>query len=310
MTALAAVSTFTPSKRAPIGELAQWLGIDDRQLRVFRRFYGLGEVCLHPTGTLADLMLAAAGKLDALRGAEDRVRYVVQARTIEAVEPYPVSALREVCDALGLGHATAFTVTQHGCASGLLAVDLAGRLLAEDGDPDALALVFAGEKAFTPGVQLIPETSVMGEGSAAVLVRHGGPGDRMLSYATRTHGQFHSGLYLAGELAEEFRLRYFEYLAEVILAALHEAGMGLPDLDLVLPHNVNRYSWARVCRHLGFPEDRVLLANVASLGHCYSADPFINYTTAVETGRLQPGNRYLMASVGLGATFSAMVFQH
>ncbi|WP_198681121.1 hypothetical protein [Lentzea terrae] len=31
---------------------------------------------------------------------------------------------------------------------------------------------------------------------------------------------------------------------------------------------------------------------------------------AVDAGRLRPGDRYLMTSVGLGATFSAMVLKH
>jgi 3-oxoacyl-[acyl-carrier-protein] synthase-3 len=267
-------------------------------------------VCVYPSGTVADLLLAAAGRLGALRGREDRVRYVVYARTVESVEPYPACALQDVRDGLGLDRAVAFTVTQHGCASGLLAVDLVGRLLAQDGDPDALALVLTGEKAFTADVRMIPETSIMGEASAAALVRHGGPGGHVLAYATRTLGRFSDWLHPTGTLADEFREVYLEALTGVVLAALERAGMRLDDLDLVLPHNVNRHSWVRWCRQLGYPLERVLLANVPTLGHCFCADPFINHTTALELGLLGPGDRYLMASVGLGATFSAMVFEH
>ena len=46
-------------------------------------------------------MKAAAG-LDALRGQEHRVRYVLYARAMPVVVPYPVNPLREVCRALGL----------------------------------------------------------------------------------------------------------------------------------------------------------------------------------------------------------------
>lgn len=310
MTALEAVAAFMPPTRVEIADLVGPTGLSEREARVFSRFYGLQRVCRFPTGTPADLMLAAAGRLDALRGNEDRVRYVIQARTVDSAEPYPVCALGEVRRALGLDRAMAFTVTQHSCASSLLAVDMAGRLLAQAGEPDQLALILIGEKAFTPEVQKIPETSVMGEAAAAVLVRHGGTSDRVLAYATRTFGQFHAGLHLDGELAEEFRSGYFDMLADVILAALERADVRLPDLALILPHNVNRHTWVRLCRQLEYPVDRVLLANIPALGHCFGADPFINYTTAIEQDRLRPGDRYLMASVGLGATFSAMVLQH
>lgn len=310
MTALEAVSSFLPPTRVPIGDLAGRLDLTERQVKMFRRYYGLDTVCMYPEGTLTDLMLAAADKLTALRGREAQVRYVVQARTMEGAAPYPISPLHEVRHALGLAHATAFTVTQHACASGLLALDMAGRLLAADGDPDALALVFAGEKAFTRAVQLIPGTTVMGEGSAAFLVRHGGPKDRMLAYATRTHGQFSGGLLLEPGRAEEFEDLYLDALQEVIEAAVSRAGITLGELDLVLPHNVNRLSWVRLCKQMGYPIDRVLLDNVPRTGHCFGADSFINYVTAAELGRLHTGDRYLMAAVGLGATFSATVFQH
>ncbi|MDF2807909.1 MAG: 3-oxoacyl-ACP synthase, partial [Cellulosimicrobium sp.] len=69
-----------------------------------------------------------------------------------------------------------WTLTQHACASALLAVDVAGRLLAADRDPDALALVLTGEKAFSPGSRLIEGTTIMGEGTAAVLVAADGAG--------------------------------------------------------------------------------------------------------------------------------------
>jgi 3-oxoacyl-[acyl-carrier-protein] synthase-3 len=86
--------------------------------------------------------------------------------------------------------------------------------------------------------------------------------------------------------------------------------MTLNDISLILPHNVNTVSWRRLCRQLGYPIDRVVLDNVPLTGHSYAADGFINYRTAVDRGLLKPGDRYLVAAAGLGATFSAMVFEH
>src|SRR5215471_3143978 len=131
MTALEAVSVYLPPVRIPIESLAGSLG-------------------------LSDLLMKAAAGLDALRGNEHRVRYVLYARTMPVVAPYPVNPLHEVCHALGLHHALAFTVTHQSCAGGLLAIDMAGRLLASDASdgPEPLALILSGEKAFTREAQV------------------------------------------------------------------------------------------------------------------------------------------------------------
>ncbi|WP_019435799.1 3-oxoacyl-[acyl-carrier-protein] synthase III C-terminal domain-containing protein [Streptomyces sp. AA0539] len=309
MTSLQAISAHVPATRVPIRHIGRQLGLSDSEIKVYEHYYGLREVRYAAEGTYADLLLAAVGKLSALAGQEDRVRYVIHARTISTVAPYPVNPLREITEALGLEHALAFAVTQHACASGLLAVDIAGRLLAGDGDPQALALVLTGEKAFTPAARFIPATTFMGEGAAAILVQSGGTRDRLLSYAVKTDGRFADGLELSPELQAEFKAAYQHLLAETILAAVETAGLTMADLDLVLPHNVNRISWWRLAKHLGLSEKQIIMDNIPITGHCFCADPFINYQTASEAGRLLPGHRYLMAAVGLGATFSAMVFE-
>src|SRR5215831_1984543 len=170
MTALEAVSVYLPRTRVPIETLAGPLGLTDMQVKLFRRFHGLREVGRDPDASPYDLLMKAAAGLDALRGQEHRVRYVLYARTMPVTGPYPVNPLHEVCRALGLGHALAFTVTHQSCASGLLAIDMAGRLLAADtadgqdgpdgpdGEAGPLALVLSGEKAFTREAQVFADT--------------------------------------------------------------------------------------------------------------------------------------------------------
>ncbi|UJW29251.1 3-oxoacyl-ACP synthase [Saccharothrix sp. AJ9571] len=308
MTSLVAVSAYLPSA-VPIESLQGELELTDAQLRRLRRFYGLSEVCRSGESEV-ETLLAAAGKLTALAGQEKRVRYLVRAKTMPGATPYPVNPMLEVREALGLSQATMFTLTDHACASGLLAVDLCGTLLAADGDPDALALVLCGEKAFTHTAQVIPDVAIMGEATAAVLVAPGGDRDRVLGFATATHGGPGGAVILSDEEATEFRQIYPDALAEVTHAAVAEAGLRLSDIDLVLPHNVNRVSWIRAGGALGLPKEKIFLGNVGSTGHCFCADPFLNHATATSLGLLTPGSNYLMVSVGLGSTFSAMVCQH
>lgn len=308
MTSIVAVSTHLPDTVA-FESLRHGLDLSDRQVRFLRRYYGLEEIC-RTSESEVDLLLAAAGGLEPFGAPRERIRYVVQAKTVPISVPYPISPVAEVRAKLGLDHATAFTLTEHACASGLLAVDLCGTLLAADGDPTALALILVGEKAFTPAIQMIPDVAIMGEGVAAVLVAAGGTTDRLLGYATRTHPDPDGSVMMVPERAEEFRRIYSDGLTEVVHAALAEAGRSVADVAVVLPHNVNQVSWIRAARDIGLPLDRVFLDNVGRTGHCYCADPFINHRTLTESGRLRPGDVYVMTAVGLGVTFSAMVFQH
>jgi 3-oxoacyl-[acyl-carrier-protein] synthase-3 len=309
VTALVAVSAYLPARRVSIVDLSDRLQLTSTQVKVFQRFHGLSEVC-RDEGTVLDLLTRTIGTLTALRGNEHLVKYVLYARGMPAVVPYPMNPLHDVCRQVGLGHAQAFTVTHHACATSLLAIDIAGRLLAADGDPDAMALVLAGEKTFTRDAELVPETSLFGEGAGACLVRAGGDRDTLLAYVTHLRGDFDGRLVEDAELLGRFQREYPEALATVIEAAVDRAGLRLDDLALILPHNVNAVSWRRLSKRIGYPLDRVLLDNVPLTGHCFAADAFINYQTATERGLLQPGDRYLIAAAGLGATFSAMVLQH
>jgi 3-oxoacyl-[acyl-carrier-protein] synthase III len=318
MTALEAVSVYLPPLRMPVESLAGPLGLTDTQVKLFRRFHGLREVSRDPEASLYGLLMKAAAGLDALRGQEHRVRYVLYARTMPVVGPYPVNPLHEVCRALGLDHALAFTVTHQSCASGLLAIDMAGRLLAADtadgqdgqaGGPEPLALILSGEKAFTREAQVFADTTIFGEGASACLVSAFGARDRLLAYASNVRGEFDSA---TGENDARLQSEYRPCLAEVMRQALDVAGLTLGDIRVVLPHNVNLVTWQRMCRLLSFPLDRVLLDNIPTSGHVFCADVFANYQTARERGLLQPGDRYLAAAVGAGggATFAAMVFEH
>src|SRR5260370_35179769 len=123
MTALEAVSVYLPV-RIPSETRAGALGLTDMQVKLFRRFHGLKEVGRDPDASLQRLLMKAAAGLDALRGQEHRVRYVLYARAMPVAGPYPANPLHEVCRALGLGHALAFTVTHQLDPSGLPATAL------------------------------------------------------------------------------------------------------------------------------------------------------------------------------------------
>ena len=310
MTALADVAAYLPERRVRITELAEELALSPSQLAVLERKHGLHEVRRRaPDETGTDVLVSAVRALAALPGREHLVRYVIYARGVPVAVPFPVNPVFELCERVGLGHALSFTVTHHACATSLLAIDIAGRLLAADGDPAALALVVAGETVFTHDTELSPEARIFGEGAGACLVATHGP-DRVLSYVSEQRGDLDHWAPGVTDAAARFGKAYRPTLCGVIDAAVDAAGLRLSDITLLLPHNVNVVSWERVCAQLDYPVERVLLDNVPRLGHTFAADLFVNYQLAKERDLLDDGTIYLAAAAGYGATFAAMIFQH
>ncbi|HEV7650887.1 MAG TPA: 3-oxoacyl-[acyl-carrier-protein] synthase III C-terminal domain-containing protein [Actinophytocola sp.] len=310
MTALQEVAGHLPERRVPLEELLAGWRMPAATLDALRRSYGYSEVRRQKPGeTLLDLLVPAARGLSTLPGNESRVRYVLYARTVPVSLPHPLTPLPELCRLLELPEATAFAVGHHGCASGLLAVDIAGRLLTVDGDPDALALVVAGEQVFTLDQTLRPEAQIFGEASAACLVSADGPRDRVLSYVALQRGDLDHWAPDRTDFAERFAKEYTTLMGEVIGTAAKRAGLRVDELALILPHNINVRSWRKVCQRLDLPPTIVLLDNVGLIGHTFAADSFLNYRTAVDNELLAEGDRYLIVSAGYGAIFSAMVLE-
>jgi len=311
MTALREVAGHLPERRVPLEELLGDWDLPASTLDTLRRSYGYSEVRRQKPGeTLLDLLVNAARGLSTLPANASRIRHVLYARTVPVSLPHPLNPLPELCELLGLHEATAFAVGHHGCASGLLAVDIAGRLLAVDDDPDAMALILAGEQVFTLDETLRPEAQIFGEASAACLVSADGPHDKVRGYAALQRGDLDHWAPEPTDFAERFGKEYTTLMGEVISAATARAGLRPDELRLILPHNINVRSWRKVCRRLDLPPEMVLLDNVPLIGHTFAADSFLNYRTAVDDGLLAPGDHYLIASAGYGAIFSAMVLEH
>lgn len=291
-------------------QIAPRLGLTDREVRRYRRFFGMNNVRCSPGRDVAGLLVGAARGLATLPGNEESVRFIIHARTLEAAGPYSANPLHQVADELNLRHATAFVASQHACASGLLAMDIAGRLLTAQGDRGARALILMGEKSYPHVTDYVHSPMVMGEASVACLVGLGGERNRLLSYATRVRGEFCQIPGPGDAWGAGFDNVYPGTLAEVIHAAIDQAGLTPEDIRLFFPHNVSKISWIRVCQTAGLSFKRVWLATLPNTGHCFCADPVLNLADAVAARALQPGDHCLLVSVGVGATFSAMVVRH
>ncbi|MFF2140234.1 3-oxoacyl-[acyl-carrier-protein] synthase III C-terminal domain-containing protein [Streptomyces sp. NPDC058193] len=296
---------FVPPHSTAISDLRERLDLSRTELRLLTRFLGLDRIVVAEGLSTLDMLLSigqeALADLD-----RSRMRCLIHAHTVQHVAPPGLRWMDVLRTKLGLDGATAFSMSHQGCAVGLNVLKVAETLLAAE-PAGSTALVLVGEKALSSVMQHLPGTSVLGDATVGLVVGLEGPGDALLSVAHHTRGEFHQAMNMPEEMQHHYTLTYAPELASVMLDAVHAAGLGLDGIDLVLPHNVNRYSWTTTARRLGLPLDRIYLKNVPKTGHCFCADPFINLSTARAEGAVRPGATVLLVSAGQGGTFTAAV---
>ncbi|MFJ9108438.1 3-oxoacyl-[acyl-carrier-protein] synthase III C-terminal domain-containing protein [Streptomyces sp. NPDC102283] len=310
-TTLERIESFLPEPSVTIDEVAGSLGLRRPEVGVFRKIYGLDRLRFAPDMGLFDLVLPAAQRALKALPAGRTVDYVIFAHTMQTLTPPQIDAAQVIRDNLGLHDAEAFALSHQACVSSLGAIDVAGELLRAEGQGTSYALMVTGERAYSPKVQLIPNSAIMADAAAACLVTVDGPGDVVRSYVTRTLGRFAAGLDLSREETQDFGRAYGSVLGEVIEQAVDRAGLAFSDIELVIPHNVNMVSWRQTIKEMGADPEKFFLSNIPRYSHCYASDVFVNYTTLRdEEDRLVDGANYVLVSVGLGATFGAMVITH
>lgn len=97
-------------------------------------------------------------------------------------------------------------------------------------------------------------------------------------------------------------------LQAAVQVALQQAGLRVQDLDWVLPHQPNGEMLARFAARLGVSEERMvpIVDRAGSVG--VAAVP-LSLDELRRSGRLEPGQHVLMASVGSGTVAGALVFR-
>lgn len=303
---LRTVVPFVPPGRIAVKDLQEPLGLTDSDIRLYTRFLGLDQIAHIGQSTVADMLLRAGE--GALAGTDrSRVAYLVHAYTMLAA-PASMRLTSSLREKLGLDAARAFDMSHQSCVTGLYALKVLEALLRTE-PPGTTALLLTGEKVFTDGLRILSQATILGDAAAACLVALDGPGDTVMSVTHRTFGEYHRAQNMHPDLLARYRQDYTSTLTTVIQETVHAADLTMDQVNLILPHNVNRYSWSVIARDLSVPLERVYLDNVPKTGHCFCADPFVNLATARAEGAVHPGDTLLMASAGEGGTFGAVVLR-
>jgi 3-oxoacyl-[acyl-carrier-protein] synthase-3 len=89
---------------------------------------------------------------------------------------------------------------------------------------------------------------------------------------------------------------------------LEAEGLGVGDVDLVIPHQANGRIISALGKQMKIPTEKVIV-NIAEHGNTSAATIPIALCEALDTGRLQPGHLVLSCAFGAGLTSAAVLFR-
>ncbi|MCC6405531.1 MAG: beta-ketoacyl-ACP synthase 3 [Planctomycetes bacterium] len=274
---------------------------------------------LEPHETTSDLAVGAARAILARRGVEARELDRIVLATISPDHPSPSTATI-VARKLG-ARCAAFDVSA-ACAGFLYALEL-GAAAVRGGERKVLVLAADARSRFIDTRD--PRAVVLfADGAAGVLLE---PSDRPGLLATHlgAEGREEMGAHIpaggaklptstetlaAGRhfLQIDARRDIFElfvrFAREATDAVLAKARLSLDDVDLFITHQGNARMIEALLAELRLPPERAV-NDVVHHGNTSGATVPIALAEALESGRIRPGHRVLMASVGAGYTFGA-----
>ena len=111
-----------------------------------------------------------------------------------------------------------------------------------------------------------------------------------------------------GMEGQEVFKRAVTKMGESSVQSLHEAGLGVEDVDLFIPHQANVRIIDATARRLGLEEAKVYI-NIHSYGNTSAATIPIALTEALEEGRIKPAANIVFAAFGGGLTWGSAVYR-
>ena len=97
-------------------------------------------------------------------------------------------------------------------------------------------------------------------------------------------------------------------LGSTSMKAVEKAGLGLDDLQLVIPHQANFRIIEGLAKSLDFPMERVFV-NVGCYGNTSAASVPLALSEAVSAGRVKTGDTLLLVAFGAGLTSGAITLE-
>jgi 3-oxoacyl-[acyl-carrier-protein] synthase-3 len=269
--------------------------------------------------TTATLATEAARKALAAAGIEASEIGLIVLATATPDNTFPATATK-VQAALGAGGCIAFDV-QAVCSGFLYALTTADSLLRTGAAKKALVI---GAETFSRILDWEDRTTcvLFGDGAGAVVLEavegeaDGANAPGIIASRLHADGAHHDLLYVDGgpsttQTVGHVRMKGREVfrhavvnLADVLNEVLEDAGVSAGDIDWVVPHQANARILDATARKLGLPMEKVVVT-VDRHANTSAASVPLAFDTAVQDGRIKPGDLVMFEAMGGGFTWGA-----
>jgi 3-oxoacyl-[acyl-carrier-protein] synthase III len=225
----------------------------------------------------------------------------------------------KVAAAIGLRGSCECFDLNNACMGFLSAFDVGARSVATGRGPVAIVACELGSRFITPDDPR--PYLVVGDGVAAAVLTPGRDGEGILGVWLRNDGTLAGDVELAhpGLTGKRETTRFTssnKHITELAVdgfrwgidAVLEQAGVALGDVEWVVLHQPNGSLFQTVATALALDPDRMLNV-VREVGSVGSASMPIGLDRLLRSGRVRPGDRILMAGVGAGASYGAMLLR-
>lgn len=315
--ALSRMSVRLPGRMEPVEDilLRNRRGVTER--RMFTKVYGLRQSPTLAPGEKTEQLLAAAGRtaLEAAGVGASEVGLILYGHTLLTQEfGYRGGFPDRLRADLGLPKARFFGVSHINCTSVLRSVELARTYLRrpDAGARDAVLVLGGDHGSINDSSRFVPGMTVGGDATLAFLVDGGenrGARYRYLAGAVDRDTRFYRNLRMSEAEFALFGKVCCERAVQTVRRAAAEAGLGLEDIDWVMPHLSNRMFWRTFAAESGIARDRICLELIPEQGHNFGTDALMALDHADRSGRLRAGQHCALVSLGQGAYFQVMIVE-
>jgi len=271
--------------------------------------------------TTSSLATGAARKAIEAAGIEASSIDLIILATATPDQTFPASAT-QVQDALGCNGCIAFDVAAV-CSGFLYAVGVADAMIRAGSAKRALVI---GSETFTRILDWEDRATcvLFGDGAGAILLEGRdelGENPRGI-LATKLHadGAHSELLYVDGgpsttQTVGHVRMKGREVfrhavvnLSTVLGEVLADAGLTNDDIDWLVPHQANARILEATAKKLGLPKDKVVIT-VDRHANTSAASVPLALDTAIQDGRIKPGDLVMLEAMGGGFTWGASLLR-
>lgn len=200
-----------------------------------------------------------------------------------------------------LDAATVIGLNQQACTGMLGSLRVARMLL--NAEPELERVLCVTADRFPESALYEQSYNLVSDGAAACIASFAPSGFRLLGHHSATNGA------MAGASDDEAVGSYFTYAFKVIRDALIKAGLGVEEIDWIVPQNMNPRAWQILSRLLGLDFERVYFPTIGDVGHVISGDNIINLSRLAAEGKIRPGERALLFMAGYGLNWQCVILE-